>query len=60
MNVMGTIQIMEAIRATKSVKTGVMITTDKCYDNCEQLEGYVETDSFGGYDPYSSSKGVVR
>lgn len=59
-NVMGTIQIMEAIRATKSVKTGVMITTDKCYDNCEQLEGYVETDSFGGYDPYSSSKGACE
>lgn len=60
MNVMGTIHIMEAIRATKSVKTGVMITTDKCYDNCEQLEGYVETDSFGGYDPYSSSKGACE
>lgn len=59
-NVMGTIQIMEAIRATKSVKVGVMITTDKCYDNCEQLEGYVETDPFGGYDPYSSSKGACE
>lgn len=59
-NVMGTIHIMEAIRATKSVKIGVMVTTDKCYDNCEQLEGYVETDSFGGYDPYSSSKGACE
>lgn len=39
-NVMGTIHVMEAIRATKSVKVGVMITTDKCYDNNEQLEGY--------------------
>ena len=48
-NVMGTIHIMEAIRAIKSIKVGVMITTDKCYDNCEQLEGYVETDPFGGY-----------
>ena len=37
-----------------------MITTDKCYDNCEQLEGYVETDPFGGYDPYSSSKGACE
>ena len=36
-NVMGTIHVMEAIRATKSVKVGVMITTDKCYDNNEQL-----------------------
>lgn len=59
-NVMGTINIMEAIHATKSVKVGVMITTDKCYDNKEQLKGYVETDSFGGYDPYSSSKGACE
>ena len=59
-NVMGTIHIMEAIRATRSVKVGVMITTDKCYDTCETLEGYVETDPFGGYDPYSSSKGACE
>jgi CDP-glucose 4,6-dehydratase len=59
-NVMGTINIMEAIRVTKSVKVGVMVTTDKCYDNCEQLKGYVETDPFGGYDPYSSSKGACE
>ena len=59
-NVMGTIHVMEAIRATPSVKVGVMITTDKCYDNNEQKEGYVETDPFGGYDPYSSSKGACE
>ena len=59
-NVMGTIHVMEAIRVTKSVKVGVMITTDKCYDNCETLEGYIETDPFGGYDPYSSSKGACE
>lgn len=59
-NVMGTINIMEAIRAIDSVKVGVMITTDKCYDNCEQEKGYVETDPFGGYDPYSSSKGACE
>lgn len=59
-NVMGTINIMEAIRSVNSVKVGVMITTDKCYDNNEQLEGYVETDPFGGYDPYSSSKGACE
>ena len=47
-NVMGTSHVMEAIRSTPSVKVGVMITTDKCYDNCEQLKGYVETDPFGG------------
>lgn len=59
-NVMGTIHVLEAIRATQSVKVAVMITTDKCYDNCETLEGYVETDPFGGYDPYSSSKGACE
>ena len=59
-NVMGTINIMEAIRATESVKVGVMITTDKCYDNKEQLTGYKEDDPFGGYDPYSSSKGACE
>ena len=59
-NVMGTINILEAIRTTNSVKVGVMITTDKCYDNKEQLRGYKEDDPFGGYDPYSSSKGACE
>jgi CDP-glucose 4,6-dehydratase len=59
-NVMGTINIMEAMRATDSVKVGVMITTDKCYDNKEQVWGYKETDPMGGYDPYSSSKGATE
>jgi CDP-glucose 4,6-dehydratase len=51
---------MEAIRATERVKVGVMITTDKCYDNKEQMRGYKEDDPFGGYDPYSSSKGACE
>lgn len=59
-NVMGTIHVMEAIRSTDSVKVGVMITTDKCYDNKEQMRGYKEDDPFGGYDPYSSSKGACE
>lgn len=59
-NVMGTINILEAIRATNSVKVGVMITTDKCYENKEQIWGYRETDPMGGYDPYSSSKGAAE
>lgn len=59
-NVMGTIHVLEAIRVTDSVKVGVMITTDKCYDNKEQLQGYKEDDPFGGYDPYSSSKGACE
>ena len=59
-NVMGTINIMEAIRATDSVKVAVMVTTDKCYDNKEQMRGYKEDDPMGGYDPYSSSKGACE
>lgn len=59
-NVMGTIHVMEAIRATKSVRVGVMITTDKCYENKEQIWGYRENEAMGGYDPYSSSKGAAE
>ena len=53
-NVMGTIHVMEAIRATESVKVGVMTTTDKCYENNEQIWGYREDEPMGGYDRDSS------
>lgn len=59
-NVMGSIHVMEAARVTDSVKVVVMITTDKCYENREQLRGYREDDPMGGYDPYSSSKGAAE
>lgn len=59
-NVMGTINIMEAARVTDSVKVVVMITTDKCYENKEQIWGYRENEPMGGYDPYSSSKGAAE
>lgn len=59
-NVMGTINILEAIRVTPSVRVGVMITTDKCYENREQIWGYRENEPMGGYDPYSSSKGAAE
>lgn len=59
-NVMGTINVLEAIRLTDSVKVGIMITTDKCYENKEQLWGYRENEPMGGYDPYSSSKGAAE
>lgn len=59
-NVMGTINIMEAIRATESVRVGVMITTDKCYENRETNHAYRENEPFGGYDPYSGSKGACE
>lgn len=59
-NVIGTINVLEAIRVTDSVKVGVMITTDKCYENKEQIWGYRENEPMGGYDPYSSSKGAAE
>lgn len=59
-NVMGTIHVMEAIRITNSVKVAIMITTDKCYENKEQIWGYRENEPMGGYDPYSSSKGAAE
>ena len=59
-NVMGTIHVLEAVRESNSVKVGVMITTDKCYENKEQIRGYRESDPLGGYDPYSSSKGACE
>lgn len=59
-NVIGSINVMEAIRETKSVKVAIMITSDKCYENKEQIYGYREEEPMGGYDPYSSSKGAAE
>ena len=59
-NVMGTLNVLECIRHSTSVKAGVLITSDKCYENREQLWGYRENDSLGGYDPYSSSKSCAE
>ncbi|MGV8980214.1 CDP-glucose 4,6-dehydratase [Clostridium sp.] len=59
-NVMGTLNVLECIRNTESVKASIMITTDKCYENKEQIWPYRETDPMGGYDPYSSSKACVE
>lgn len=59
-NVMGTVNVMEAIREVGCVKAAVMITTDKCYENREQIWGYRENEPMGGYDPYSSSKGAAE
>lgn len=55
-NVMGTLHLLEAVRACPSVKAVVVVTTDKCYQNREWLWGYRETDALGGHDPYSASK----
>lgn len=59
-NLMGTINILEEIRNCENTKIGIMITTDKCYENKEQIWGYRENEAFGGYDPYSSSKGACE
>jgi len=56
-NVMGTVHLLEAVRSCGAVRAVVNVTTDKVYENREQECGYVESDPFGGYDPYSSSKG---
>jgi CDP-glucose 4,6-dehydratase len=59
-NVMGTANVLEAIRGVESVKAVVIVTTDKCYENREWFWGYRESDSLGGYDPYSSSKACAE
>lgn len=55
-NVMGTAHVLEAMRECDSVRSAVMITTDKVYRNLEQPLPYREDDALGGYDPYSASK----
>lgn len=55
-NVMGTVNLLEAVRKCKSVKSVVNVTTDKCYVNKEWPWGYRENDPLGGHDPYSNSK----
>ena len=55
-NIMGTANVLEAIRHTQSVRAGLIITTDKCYEDKNWIWGYRENDALGGYDPYSSSK----
>lgn len=59
-NLMGSLNILEAARKSDSIRSVVMITSDKCYENVEQIWGYKETDRMGGYDPYSSSKGCAE
>lgn len=59
-NVIGTMNILEAIRVTPSIKVAVLITSDKCYRNDEIVYGYRETDHLGGHDPYSASKSCAE
>ena len=55
-NVMGTVHVLEAVRAVESVRSFLNVTTDKVYQNNEWEWGYRETDPLDGYDPYSNSK----
>jgi CDP-glucose 4,6-dehydratase len=59
-NVMGTVNVLEAVRQTSSVRAVVCITTDKCYENREWHWGYREEDRLGGHDPYSNSKACAE
>jgi CDP-glucose 4,6-dehydratase len=59
-NVMGTVQLLDAARACADLQSVVVATSDKAYDNVEQIWGYRETDAMGGRDPYSASKGACE
>jgi CDP-glucose 4,6-dehydratase len=55
-NIMGTVNRLEAVRKCSTVKSILNVTTDKCYENKEWPWGYRESEPLGGYDPYSNSK----
>jgi CDP-glucose 4,6-dehydratase len=59
-NVLGTANLLNALRSSSSIKSIVIVTTDKCYQNQEWDWGYRETDALGGHDPYSSSKACAE
>jgi len=59
-NIMGSLNVLEACRKSKDVRVIVNVTSDKCYENNEWVWGYRENDKMGGYDPYSSSKGMME
>lgn len=58
-NVNGTLNVLEAARNVDSIKALLVVTTDKVYQNINQIEGYSETDPLGAADPYSSSKAMA-
>ncbi len=59
-NVLGTVTLLDAIRHSGDARVVVNVTSDKCYENREWVWGYRESDSMGGYDPYSNSKGCAE
>ena len=59
-NIMGALNVLEAVRVTPGVHSLILVTSDKCYENREQVWGYKENDPMGGDDPYSASKGAAE
>ena len=59
-NIMGSVNLLEAVRKCDSVRSLVYITSDKCYENVEWIWGYRENDPLGGHDPYSASKAAAE
>jgi len=59
-NVMGTVHLLEAVRACPSVQAAVVVTSDKCYATIDRLKGHREEDRLGGHDPYASSKACAE
>ena len=59
-NVMGTVNVLEAVREVGDVRVVVVVTSDKCYENLETNHAYREEDRLGGHDPYSSSKACAE
>lgn len=59
-NVMGTVHLLEAVRNAPTVRSVLIVTSDKCYENREWAWGYRENEPMGGHDPYSSSKGCAE
>jgi CDP-glucose 4,6-dehydratase len=59
-NVLGSVNLLDAVRVCDSVRSLIYVTSDKCYENIEWVWGYRETDQLGGRDPYSASKAAAE
>ncbi len=59
-NILGSVNLLDAVRQCASVRSLVYITSDKCYENVEWIWGYRENDTLGGHDPYSASKAAAE
>ncbi len=59
-NILGTVNLLDAIRTCHSVRAVVIVTSDKCYENHESERAHSESDPLGGHDPYSSSKAAAE